>query len=201
MPSVMTAFAGGGDYVAPFFARNPQEFQRVIALRSGRTAVRRLRLDEIGPLLEAARTAIGTGMAAEEVVERVVLQQPDALWAFTRNQRLVGCLALLMLNAAGVEALLSGRVDFRDPAPIFLAEAFDTPAAIYVWALLAPALAVDGVAEVMLRLRGPRYDSANIYAFQATDGGANLLRRLGFHPVSGCCRGLSQYVRFANRSQ
>jgi hypothetical protein len=201
MPSVTTAFAGDGNYVAPLFAENPQEFQAVIALRSGRTAVRRLRLDEIGPLLEAARTAIGTGMAAEEVVERVALQQPDALWAFTRNHRLVGCLALLMLNAAGVEALLSGGVDFRDPAPSFLAEAFDTPAAIYVWALLAPALAVDGVAEVMLRLRGPRYDSANIYAFQATHEGANLLRRLGFHPVSGCFRGLYQYVRLANRSQ
>jgi hypothetical protein len=199
MPSVTNALAGGGGSVAPRFAKKLQEFQSVIAVRSGRTAVRALRLEEIRPILQAARTAIGTAMADEEVVERVALKQPDALWAFIRNQHLVGCLALLMLNAAGVEALLSDRIDFRNPASVLLADTSDTPAAIYVWAVFAPGLAVDGVAEVILRLRGPRYDSANIYAFQATEEGANLLRRLGFHPVSGCSRKLYEYVRLANR--
>src|SRR5919108_2736307 len=99
MPSVTNALAGGGGSVAPRFAKKPQEFQSVIAVRSGRTAIRPLRLDEIRPLLRAARSAIGTAMADEEVVERVAIKQPDALWAFTRNQRLVGFLALLMLNA------------------------------------------------------------------------------------------------------
>jgi hypothetical protein len=199
MPSVSTAFAGGREFFAPCFERNRLEFQGVTGLRSGRTMVTRTCPDEIALILKAAQMAIGTAMAPEAVVRRVAAHHPDALWSFSRNERLVGCLAMLMLNEPGLEALLSDNMDFRDPASDFLADPAATPAGIYIWGILAPPLAVDGVAEVMLRLRSPKYDSVNIYAFQTTERGARLQRRLGFAPVIGHPRKLFQYVRLANR--
>jgi hypothetical protein len=138
-------------------------------------------------------------MASEEVVRRIAAQHPDALWTFSRRDRVVGYLAMLMLNRLGLEALFSDRIDFRDPAPIFLANPCDAPAAIYIWGVLAPALAVDGVGEVMLRLKSAQYDSANIYAYQTTEHGARFQRRLGFEPVPGHPRNLYRYIRLANR--
>jgi hypothetical protein len=133
-------------------------------------------------------------------VTRVVAQHPDSAWTFVRNGRVVGCLAMLMLNGTGLEALLADSgIDFRDPAPRFLAHPSDSPVAIYIWGLLAPALAIDGVGEVMLRLRSPKYDSADIYAFQTTVQGARFQGRLGFEPVPGHRRNLYRYVRLGNR--
>ena len=200
MPSVAASVASGRDWSAPQRTENAEEFHAFTALRSGRTAVRRTRPEEIGPLLSAARTAIGAAMASEAVVTRVVMQHPDSAWTFVRNGRLVGCLAMLMLTGTGLTALLSDSgIDFRDPAPRFLADPSDAPAAIYIWGLLAPALAIDGVAEVMLRLNSRQYDSADIYAFQTTVQGARFQGRLGFQRVLGHPRNLYRYVRLANR--
>jgi hypothetical protein len=105
-----------------------------------------------------------------------------------------------MLNRVGLEALLSDGIDFCDPAPSLLAPPHEAPAAIYIWGVMAPALAIEGVAEVMLRLRSPQYNSANIYAFQTTAQGARFQERLGFQPVPGHPRNLFQYIRLANRS-
>jgi hypothetical protein len=159
--------------------------------------VRRTSRDDIGPLYREVQAAIGGKMASEEVV--IAAHHPDALWTFSRNDRLVGCLAMLMLNRVGLQALLSDRIDLRDPSPDFLANPHDAPAAIYIWVVLAPTFAVDGIAEVMLRLRSAQYDSANIYAFQTTARGARFQRRLGFEPVPGHPRNLHQYIRLCNR--
>jgi hypothetical protein len=200
MPSVAATTASGDTRLLPLRSDNSVEFQCVTALRSGRTVARRTTVEEIRPLLVAARTAIGADIASETVVTRVVTQHPDSAWTFVRNGRLVGGLAMLMLNGAGLEALLSdSSIDFRDPASHLLADRCDSPAAIYIWGVLAPALAIEGVAEVMLRLRSPQYDSADIYAFRNTVQGARFQERLGFQVVPGHPRNLYRLVRFANR--
>lgn len=200
MPSVAAIVASGEGRFSPQSNHNLEEFQILMGLRSGRTAVRRTRIEEIGLLLGAARAAIGGAIASEAAVTRVIIRHPDAAWTFVRNGRLVGGLAMLMLNAAGFRALLSDRsIDLRDPAPELLAGRSDQPAAIYIWGLLAPPLAIDGVAEVMLRLRSAQYNSADIYAFRTTIQGARFQERLGFRAVPGHPRNLYRYIRFANR--
>ena len=200
MPSVATTVASGEGRFSPQSYENLEEFQVVKALRSGRTAVRRTRVEEVGLLLAAARTAIGGAIASEAVVTRVVAQNPDSAWTFIRRGRLVGGLAMLMLNVAGLRALLlDSSIDFQDPARELLVRPSDAPAAIHIWGVLAPALAIDGVGEVMLRLRSPQYNSADLYAFRTTIQGARFQERLGFQAVPGHARNLYRYVRFANR--
>ena len=199
MPSVATTASGDRGSFAPCGPKKIEEFHGITALRSGRTVVRRTWPDDIPPLLQAAQAAMRTALASETVVKRVAAQHPDAFWTFLRNDRLVGFLAMLMLNRAGLEALLSGHIDLQDPAPRFLSGSNDRPVAIYIWGVFASALAVDGVAEVMLRLRSPQYDSTDIYASQATKRGARFLQRLNFQPVPGSLRNLYRYIRLANR--
>jgi hypothetical protein len=201
MPSVATAVAGSRTVFARCRKAVPVEFQQLMRLRRGRTSVRRTRSEDIPPLLTAAQLVIASRMASEHVVRRIADHHPDSLWTLCdRNDRIVGYVAMLMLNRVGLEALLSDRIDFCDPAPSFLAPPHEAPAAIYIWGVMAPALAIEGVAEVMLRLRSAQYDSANIYAFQTTAQGARFQERLGFQPVPGHPRNLFQYIRLANRS-
>ena len=199
MPSVAAAVAAGRGSPALCRQDKTNEFNGVTRLRSGRTVVRRIRPEEIRPLLDTARGAIGGVLASELVVRRVAAHHPDALWTFVRNGRSVGCLAMLMLNETGLEALLSEIIDFRDPAPGLLSNPTVPPAAIYVWGLMASPLAIDGVAKVILRLNASGYHLADVYAFQATEQGAGLMRRLGFEPLPGFSRKLFRYVRLANR--
>jgi len=200
MPSVTMAVAAGRGSLALCRQEKTSEFNGITRFRSGRTVVRRTCPEEIRLLLDTAQGAIGGVLASEAAVRRVAAQHPDALWTFIRNGRAVGCLAMLMLNEAGLEALLAEIIDFRDPAPSWLCNPAVPPAAIYVWGLMASPLAVDGVAEVILRLNASGYHLADIYAFQATEQGAGLMRRLGFGPLPGFSRKLFRYIRLANRS-
>lgn len=199
MPSVAATVASGEVWSSLHSDQKSAEFQLVTSLRSGRTVARRTRVEEIGVLLAAARESIGGTLASEATVARVITQHPDSAWSFLRNGRLVGGLAMLMLNRAGLRVLLSDRFDFQDPPRNFLADPSDPPAAIYIWGIFAPALAIDGVAKVMLLLRSPQYDAADIYAFRNTVQGARFQERLGFRAVPGHPRNLYRYIRFANR--
>jgi hypothetical protein len=199
MPSIANAIAGSRASLAPYRAEKKREFNGITRLRTGRTAVGRTHANEIAAHLKAARAAIGRVLASEEVVRRVAAHHPDALWSFYRNGRPVGCLAMLMLNDAGLEALLSDAIDLRDPPQDCLSDPTLPPRAIYVWGLIALPLAIDGVSEVILRLNAAGYRMADVYATQATDEGARLMRRLGFEPVPNVPRKLFRYVRLGNR--
>src|SRR5437763_14394586 len=112
MPSVATAVADSRTSFAATRKEVPVEFQELMRLRYGRTAVRRTRPDDIGALLRAAQGAIGSRMASADVVRRIGTHHPDSLWTFCgRNDRIIGYLAMLMLNRVGLEALLSDRMD------------------------------------------------------------------------------------------
>lgn len=177
-----------------------KDFDRVMPPRFSRTVARRARPGEIGATMATATNAINRMRAAtRDVVARVVSQNPDSLWVFTREGLLVGCSALMMLNADGLAALLSGHIDIRDPAPAYLTPAGDRPAAIYVWALASPLVAADGIAKIIMRLQAPPYERADLYASPATSAGLRFTRALGFEPIPGHPRNLFRYIRLVNR--
>ncbi len=163
------------------------------------TVVRREAGDGVAPLLQLAGTLIGVELATEDVVRRVLAYHPDTLWAFTRHRRLVGGAAMLMLNAIGLEALLAGTLNHRDPPMSCLASPGIKPAGIYLWAFCESS-GSDGVLNVLARLQSPLYASSDIYALPVTSCGLGFLQRWGFQPVVGHPRNLFQYIRLANRS-
>jgi hypothetical protein len=199
MGSVATAVALGTGLVAPHHLENTKEFDRIVAPEAGQTAVRRAAARELGGSLRVVANAIKCTTVSEEVLRKVIYKQEDTLWIFTRNEQLVGCFAMLMLNDTGREALLRDAIDVLDPPSNFLVPTGAEPAAIYVWAVVGRSLAADGVAKVIVHLQSGPYKFADVYACPATKDGLRFMKRLGFEPVPGHPRNLFKYVRLANR--
>lgn len=178
-----------------------KEFDRVTAPARHRVTARRAQISDIPLLLRYAEAAIGVSLAPQSTIARIACAHPDALWGFWRHDHLAGGVALLMLNAGGLAALLTDRINLDDPPPAVLANAGERPAAIYVWAILGAAIASAGIAQVIVRLQRPPYELADVFALPATDDGLRFTRGLGFHLVPGHPRPLYRYVRLSNRTQ
>jgi hypothetical protein len=197
MAPVATAVASAR-VVAPQQNRRTRELDHAKYPQFGATQVRKARPEDIGPLLRLAEALMESELAKEETVLRVVDWRPDSLWTFSRENRVVGGIAMLMLNSEGLNTLLAGTMDMHDPEVRFLANCFETPAGIYLWGL-AHLSASDAVLKMLVRLRSPPYASINLYAVPFTLSGLRFQQRWGFQPIPGHPRHLSQYVRLANR--
>src|SRR5262245_17343924 len=91
-------------------------------------------------------------VAGSDVVRRVVSHNPDCLWAIARRDQFSaaapsgeGLMAFLMLNRAGMRALFDGSLDASDPDLSLLAQQFEKPAGIYIWALHARGVVHGGI--------------------------------------------------------
>lgn len=166
-------------------------------------------------LLAAAVGDIGIPAAAP-VFRRVASLNPDSLWAWRigvgedetaggQPLRRHGFIAFLMLSAAGLDALLAGRLNEADPAADHLVGQNDKPAAILLWAFHAPGAQVPVIARVMEKLRSPLYLDVDLYARPATADSAGFLAAVGFEPLAaapeGRGTGLARYLRPANRGK
>lgn len=178
-----------------------KEFDLVTLPMRQRVDARRGQIGDIPLLLRYAEAAMGVALAPEATVARIACAHPDSVWSFWRHDRLVGGVALLMLNSRGVAALLDDSFDLRDPPSALFAAAGQRPAAIYVWAILGAAVASEGIAHAIVRLQQYPYERADLFALPATDDGLRFTRGLGFHLVPEHPRELYRYVRLANRKQ
>jgi hypothetical protein len=154
---------------------------------------------DVPVLLELGRALIGDGLAPDAVVRRVLAWRPDSFWAFLRDGQVVGGFSMLMLNRAGLDALLADTLNTRDPPRRSLAGSIEDPTAIYLWGS-GHISATDAMLKMLVRLHSPPYDMANLYAVPHTLSGLRFHQRWGFHPVAGHPRHLSEYVRLTNRS-
>ncbi len=178
-----------------------KEFDFVNLPPRQRVEARRGQIHDIPLLLHYAEAAMGVSLASEATVARIACAHPDALWSFWRHGRLVGGVALLMLNSRGLRALLDDRFDLDDPPPSILASAGQRPAGIYVWAVLGAAIASEGIAHAIVRLQQYPYERSDLFALPATDDGLRFTCGLGFRLVPEHPRPLYRYVRLANRTQ
>jgi hypothetical protein len=188
-----------GDWIcAPQQRRPTRELDCAVVPAFGATLVRVARPEDVGPALQLAQALIGGTQASEEVVRRVIAWRADSLWTFLLGGRVVGGFAMLMLNQAGLDALIAASIDTRDPPIELLAGPAELPIAIYLWGS-AHLGATDGMLKMLVRLQSPPYEKANLYAVPYTLAGLRFHQRWGFHPVPGHPRHLSEYVRLANR--
>jgi len=138
---------------------------------------------EIAALMDRARQDL-PGIASNEVVQRVAHANPDSFWAIrrvsARNAEPRGLAAFLMLNEAGVTALVSGEMDATDPPAEYLAGQHEKPAAIYVWLVHARGLLAPALGLVMEKLKTPLYRDVDMIARAVTQEGDQFNDSLGF---------------------
>jgi hypothetical protein len=99
-----------------------REYDELGDLPVRRVAIAPATLDEIPQLVRFAAAEIPALAAAEAAVVRVQRRDPESVWAFRRDGKLVGIYAMLMFNAAGLERLRDGAFEFADPPLVSLSE-------------------------------------------------------------------------------
>jgi len=137
--------------------------------------------DAIADLLPKASAVIGT-LASPETVKRVAARNADAIWSFARRgtDKPEGFQSVLLLNADGLEALLSRNLNLLDPPNEVLVGQAERPAAIYVWATYTPGRLAAAIPLVFEHFSAPRYALCDIYSMANTLQGARSMERLGF---------------------
>jgi hypothetical protein len=155
---------------------------------------------ELGALVGLATNAIPSLAAAEPIVRQVHRHNSDSIWSVcNRNGAAVGVFAMLLLNRRGLRSMLSGRFDSAAPELDQLAGQGEGAAAVYLWAIVTPGLAIEAFRAVSHWLRSPRMRSADIFARPATEAGLRLSLRLGFEPIPEI--GLYCFRRHWNRRE
>ncbi len=115
--------------------------------------------------------------------------------AVRNKDELIGCFAALLLNDSGFEQLLRGSLSMVHPSPSYLVRTSEAAAAIYVWALCTPGMAVGAAGNIMQWLRQETYVRADLYARAGTPKGKAFMIRAGFRPLAGSETSLWVYRR------
>jgi hypothetical protein len=162
-------------------------------VRSGRVA-------DLGAIYELIDEHVDLDVAPPSVMQFAMAINRNNIAVFDRHGEIVGFYAMLMLNARGIEAVLMGEFDGRNPSAEYLAPRLSRPAAIYQWLVVAPGRAAEGVMHVSAFLQHPFYRRANLYSRSITPTGERIATSLGFRKVPGAAlEGLHRYVRLDNR--
>jgi hypothetical protein len=155
--------------------------------------------DRLGELAALARREIPGVRASEAELAEFLRHDPDSIFVLCRDRTLLGGIAFLYLNCAGLDALLLDDFNLNDPPRRYLARPDEEVAAIYVWALVAQGRGAIGLGNVAQMLRGPRYRAADYYAQPSSPEGRAFLGALGFAPVASFQPDLWWYQRPWNR--
>jgi predicted GNAT family N-acyltransferase len=143
-------------------------------------------LEQIDILMERARHELHpVVLAPNDVVRRVASDNPDSFWALARRTpngrgEPRGLVMTLMLNVEGVDALLRGTLDRRNPPPELLVGQHERPAGIYGWLIHLKGRLAPGLTLVMEKLQAPLYRGVDILCRASTKEGAQFFDALGF---------------------
>jgi hypothetical protein len=153
--------------------------------------VRMPRFEEIQTLHELTVNQIGAFVAPLKAMQDVYRHNPETMWMLFRSPtedraqgKLVGYYAFLHLNQAGLEALEARTLRPLEPDLRLLAPAGERPAAVYIWAIIAPKLNLLAIPLVGKGLGVKRYGGLPFYAKAATMAGLNGLKSYGFKGAS-----------------
>jgi len=155
--------------------------------------------EQLAGLAAIAKKEIPGVNASEAGLVQFLRDDPESIFAFQRNGRLLGGIALLYLNCRGHDALLLDEIDLRNPDRQFLARPGEDVSAIHAWAIAGYGRAAIGLGNVAEYLRRPRFVSADYYAQPTSLVGRDLLKALGFKPIASFQPNLWYYERPWNR--
>lgn len=137
-------------------------------------------------LMARARLAI-PGLAATADVLRILKHNPDCMFAVTRKSKFnpdlpsgEGFIAILPLNALGLQLLAMDALDTRCPDVRFIAKPTERPAGVYLWCVFTPGPLAGAMALLMEQMSTLQYAGVDIYNRSTTDDGERFSRVLGF---------------------
>ena len=148
-----------------------------------------IRPEHIAPLVAATARHVPIS-ATVASVRRVYEHDQRAFWGLSRRQADVahatpdGLVTFLLLSEIGLRLLLSGTLEYGNPPADALAGPGETPAAIYVWSVLAPGPTSGALFALFERLNEPPFAGLDLYGRPVTPAGERLTKGLGFELVT-----------------
>jgi len=183
-------------------ADSPAEEPWTQAPDGGIVFIRRATPGEIAQIHELTKQAISADIAPLSIVEEVYKRNHDSFWIISRaedpdknNSRLVGYIGMLHLSQSGRDYLEAGNFNAHEPDVRLVVPSDTRPAAIYVWAIIAPKLGRQATMLVARALGAELYGGVPIFATAGTLRGMNLMKGYGFSGAGGNETGLGQLFR------
>ena len=137
-------------------------------------------------LIALAKSSI-PGLTDVDSVRAVLDNNPDCIWAISRNRKNVsgpaaaeGFVAMLFLNNVGLYQLATNTLDTRNPDLEVLAGPEERPAALYIWAIYAPGVLAGAVPLVLESLNTPRLEGVDLFTRPNTQDGVRFKRNPRF---------------------
>jgi hypothetical protein len=155
--------------------------------------------EQLAELAAIAKKEIPGVNASEVGLIQFLRNDPESIFALTRQGRIIGGIALLYLNCCGHDALLLDEIDLKNPRQEFLARPGEEVSAMYVWALACYGRAAIGLGNVAEYLRRPRFYDADYFAQPSSIAGRDFLQALCFEPIPSFQPDLWYYERPWNR--
>ncbi|HSC59693.1 MAG TPA: hypothetical protein VLC29_00560 [Rhizomicrobium sp.] len=140
---------------------------------------------EIPLLHDLLRTEISPGAGSRETMSKVFACNRDSFWLIEHLSapgepaKIIGFYSFLPLNAEGLARLEARTLDTSDPPLSLLARSGESPAARYVWAVVARRL-MWRLMPSIARAMGLLYADAPIFARVATEDGRKACIGTGF---------------------
>jgi predicted GNAT family N-acyltransferase len=150
--------------------------------------------NQIPALMNKAREAIPM-LTTADVVQRVASHNPDCIWAVARRDKFditspegEGYFAFLPLTEAGLQGLLDGSLDRKNPPLSCIAAQNEKAAAVYVWHVYAPGLLAVGFALACQKIWNLQNQHVDLYAWGTNQAAIRSFTGVGFRrlpPLAG----------------
>lgn len=148
------------------------------------------RTDEFGAIHRLGSGLIGAGVAGEDALRAVHRRQRCGFYVVREDGRVTGAMALVLLNAAGLEAVCTDRFDANHPDPAHEILPGEAPVAVYGWGIAA---ANHDAARSIVACCWALLDTiaAPFFLRAATEAGRRLFTdKMEFAPYPGSTTGL-----------
>ena len=166
---------------------------------SSEIEVRPARYSELTIVSEMAHRMIPGVQITEPILRNYFTFDPECILTFNRQEKMLGGIAFLYLNACGLDALIFNEISLTHPDSRLLAGPDDEVSAIYMWAIGAIGRGIAGLGNAAAHLRAPRYADADCFAQPSTTAGRDLLIATGFRQIPSFQPDLWCYERPWNR--
>ena len=158
-------------------------FGKLIEKRGHRqvTDSRAVSIDEARFLARKLRNQVGE-TAGDEALMRVLAHNPQVVRLVVRPDGggEPGFLAYLPLTPRGLDALVNGRLNRRDPDVSLLTREDEVPVALYLWCVYSPGYFVPAMAAIAAHFEDIAPGGVPMFTSAATAPAAKLFASLGF---------------------
>jgi predicted GNAT family N-acyltransferase len=157
-------------------------FAKLVETRGHRnyTDSKAVSFEEARFLSRKLRHAIGD-VADDTVLRKVLTHNPEVIRMVNRGKgQEPTFLAYLPLTPAGLDALIRGEFERRNPDTSLLTRADETPAALYIWCLYSPGNFIPAISAIAAHFEAIAPNGVPLFTSAATPAAARLFTSLGF---------------------